>query len=79
MARMSRTTIMAEDELLDRLRAIARTEGVSLGEVIREGLEWRAALRSRPPSFVGAVSSAEAHDLGRTYRDVLYPGRHTRG
>jgi hypothetical protein len=55
MAKMSRTTIMAPDDLLDRLRAIAMEEGMSLGEVIREGLEWRAKLRGRPPSFVAAA------------------------
>lgn len=57
MARMSRTTIMASDELLEQLREIARTEGVSLGEVIRQGLEWRARTRRRLPSFVGAIES----------------------
>jgi hypothetical protein len=50
---MQRTTIMADDSLLDRLRAIARDEGVSLAEVIREGMELRAQ-RSRPTvTFVG--------------------------
>lgn len=51
--KMSRTTIMAPDDLLDRLRAIAKEEGVSLGDVIREGMEWRAKLRNGVPSFVG--------------------------
>ena len=53
--KMSRTTIMAPDELLDRLRVIAKEEGVSLGQVIRQGLEWRANRRHRPPSFIGAI------------------------
>ncbi len=57
MARMSRTTIMADDALLDELREIAEEEGVSLGEVIRQGLEWRAKTRRRVPSFIGAVAS----------------------
>jgi len=57
MARMSRTTIMADDELLDELRRIAKDEGVSLGEVIRQGLEWRARTRRRVPSFIGAIES----------------------
>lgn len=55
MARMSRTTIMADDALLDELRAIAAEEGISLGEVIRQGLEWRAKTRRRVPSFVGKL------------------------
>jgi hypothetical protein len=75
MARMSRTTIMADDELLDELRAIAKQEGVSLGEVIRQGLEWRARIKRRPPSFIGAVTEGEPGDLSRTYRDILYPNR----
>lgn len=52
MARMTRTTIMAEKELLDELRAIASEEDLSLGEVIRQGLELRARTRRRPPSFL---------------------------
>lgn len=58
MARMSRTTIMADDALLEQLRAIAKQEGISLGQVIRQGLEWRVLQRRRcPPSFIGAVES----------------------
>ena len=55
MARMSRTTIMADDRLLDELREIAEEEGISLGEVIRQGLEWRAKTRRRVPSFIGKL------------------------
>lgn len=56
MTRMSRTTIMADDALLDQLRKIAREDGVSLGEVIRQGLEWRAQTRHRPPSFLAKIA-----------------------
>lgn len=73
MAKMSRTTIVADDELLDRLRAIAKTEGVSLGEVIRQGLEWRAQTKRRPPSFIGAVTSPGGpHDVARRVKEILY-------
>ena len=34
----------------EQLRAIAKAEGVSLGEVMRQGLEWRVQTRRRPPS-----------------------------
>lgn len=61
MARMSRTTIMAPDELLDQLRQIADEEGVSLGHVIREGLEWRAKARRRVPSFIGKIATTGGH------------------
>jgi hypothetical protein len=54
---MRRTTIMADDALLDRLRTIAHEEGVSLAEVIREGMELRAQ-RSRPAlTFVGSIAT----------------------
>ncbi|MEX2553720.1 MAG: CopG family transcriptional regulator [Actinomycetota bacterium] len=55
---LKRTTIMAEEELLARLRAIARSEGVSLAEVIRQGLELRAS-GGRRFGFVGAIRSQE--------------------
>jgi hypothetical protein len=48
---MVRTTVMADPELMDELRSIAKEEGISLGEVMRQGLEWRARTR-RPPSFL---------------------------
>lgn len=52
MTRMVRTTVMADRELIDELRAIATEERISLGEVIRQGLEWRAQTKRRPPSFL---------------------------
>lgn len=73
MAKMTRTTIVADDELLDQLRAIAKTEGVSLGAVIRQGLEWRAQTKRRPPSFIGAVTSPGGpHDVARRVKEILY-------
>lgn len=56
---MKRTTIMAPDELLDRLQAIARQENVSLAEVIRQGLELRAQQAMRRPRFVASGRSDE--------------------
>lgn len=70
--KMSRTTIMAPDDLLDRLRAIAKEENVSLGAVIRQGLEWRARLRRRPPTFVGAVATGPpGHDTASRDEEVI--------
>ena len=69
---MTRTTIMADDALLERLREIARSEGVSLAEVIRQALEWRAKLRGRPPSFVGAApSEGGPHDASRHVDELV--------
>jgi hypothetical protein len=70
---MTRTTIMADDRLLDRLREIAKAEGVSLAEIIRQGMEWRALrTRRRPPSFIGAISTGEGeHDTASRDEEIL--------
>ena len=73
---MSRTTIMADDKLLDQLRAIAKDEGISLGEVIRQGLELRARARRRRPGFVGSVASGDRpHDTAARHEEILYGWR----
>jgi hypothetical protein len=66
---MIRTTVMADPELISELRSIAKHERISLGEVIRQGLEWRASTRRRVPSFVkrrmpavDGTDDAAAHD-----------------
>ncbi len=71
MAKMVRTTIMADGELLEQLRSIAKDEGISLGEVIRQGLEWRVNTRRRVPSFIGAVASDEMTDAARDEEIIL--------
>lgn len=55
---MKRTTIMAEPEVLDRLRALARDRGSSLAEVVREALEEKARQYRPKPTFLGIASSA---------------------
>jgi len=63
---MKRTTIMADEDLLDRLQRIAQQEGVSLAEVIREGLELRARQRRRlPRSFGVGAASEPPYDMAR--------------
>lgn len=71
MARMSRTTIMADDALLDELREIAEEEGVSLGEVIRQGLEWRAKTRRRVPSFIGKTVASGHTDTSARVDELI--------
>ena len=78
---------MAPEELLERLREIARREGVSLAHVMREGLEWRARQRPRRGHAVGGrrrlPSSAEANRQGGEHADTnqatLGLGGRTRG
>ncbi len=73
---MKRTTIMADEELLARLRAIALREDVSLAEVIRQGLEWRARQPRPRPSFIGSVSTGDAaHDTAERAGEAPYEPR----
>lgn len=54
---MQRTTIVAPEELLDRLRIQASDRGVSLATVIREALEAQAE-KARPiPRTLGMFAS----------------------
>ena len=70
---MNRTTIMADDELLARAREVARREGISLAELIRQGIELRVSRRRRPPSFIGALRTGdEPHDTARWSADAPY-------
>lgn len=68
---MQRTTIMAEPETLERLRALARERGVSFAEVAREALQAKAAEYRPRPSCFGIGSSgrrdvSERAGVGRT-------------
>lgn len=70
---MKRTTIVAPEELLDRLHAIAERERVSLAEVIRQGLEWRVAQTYKPPRFIGVGRSTRPpYDTARRAGDTDY-------
>jgi predicted transcriptional regulator len=61
---MKRTTIMADEEILERLRAIARRDRVSLGEVIRQALDWRA--RQTPKRRLAFIGTIEDDGFGDT-------------
>jgi len=73
---MKRTTIMASEEILDRLQIIAREERTSLAHVIREALEWRATRPERVPRFIGCgQSEGEPNDMGRQSSEIEYTPR----
>jgi hypothetical protein len=73
---MVRTTVMADQGLLDRLREIARREGLSLGEVIRQGMEMRAAAGRKGLGFIGVAESADPpYDTGARSGDIGYQPR----
>jgi predicted transcriptional regulator len=54
---MRRTTVMADDLTLERLKSLARDRGVSLGQIIREALNEKAAQYRPKPHSVGIASS----------------------
>jgi hypothetical protein len=56
---MIRTTIMAEEETLQRLRALARERGVSLAQVVREALEQKAEEYRPKPKILGMFTSGD--------------------
>jgi hypothetical protein len=56
---MERTTIMADEKLLDAARRTAEREGVSLAEVIRQGIELRVRQGSGRRGFIGAFASGK--------------------
>jgi hypothetical protein len=62
---MQRTTVMADEETLEKLRALARQRGVSFAEVVRAALDEMAAAYHPKPSSIGVGQS----DPARTARD----------
>ena len=67
---------MADDDLLDRLRAIARDEGVSLAEVIREGMELRAQGGRPRVTFIGiGRSGRRGHRTAEKAGDLRFEPR----
>jgi hypothetical protein len=62
---MKRTTLMAEEALLERLRAQARERGLSFAQVVREALEEKARQYRPKPKSPGSGSSGRG-DIART-------------
>lgn len=54
---MQRTTIMADEAIVDRLRHLARERHVSFAEVVREALNDKAATFRPKPTSLGAGQS----------------------
>lgn len=54
---MQRTTIMADEDTVDRLRELARERRVSLATVIREALQEKARSYRPSPASIGAGQS----------------------
>jgi hypothetical protein len=73
---MKRTTIMADEEMLERLRAVARWDHLSLAEVIRQGMELRVQQAPRRFRFIGAGSSSEPpYNMSELASDLQFEPR----
>ena len=57
---MERTTIMADESVLDRLRRLARERGVSFAAVVREALDEKARTYQPKPLSLGSGESRPA-------------------
>lgn len=65
---MQRTTIMAEEHLLEQLRQVAAERRVSLAALIREALEEKVRV-TQPKPHSGGIGESGAGDLGRRSGD----------
>ncbi len=71
---MKRTTIFADEEMLNALREIARREGLSVAEVIRQALDRFIAEQrggQRLPSIVG-IGGSGRRDIAETCEVLLW-------
>lgn len=75
---MKRTTIFAEERLLNRARKVAERRGVSFAELVRDAIEqYIAAPQSagRLPSIAGKFSSGKL-DTSERVDELLWTDAH---
>ena len=73
---MRRTTIFADDALLDALQAIARRRGTSLAEVARDALAAYVArqhAKRKPLTFL-AIGRSGRNDVAERFEELLKEG-----
>jgi hypothetical protein len=73
---MKRTTVFAEDTLLDALRAIARRRGVTLAEVTRDALSAYVSKHGsgrKPLSIIG-IGRSGRRDIAERAEELLKEG-----
>ena len=71
---MKRTTIFADESMLDALKEIARMEGLSIAEVIRQALNRFIADRQRNkrlPSILG-IGQSGRKDVSERFEELLW-------
>jgi hypothetical protein len=71
---MVRTTVMADQQTMDRLKALARDRGVSLATIVREALEDKAKEYRPKPKSLGMGSSGRS-DIATTEGSERVPPR----
>jgi hypothetical protein len=77
---MKRTTILADESLLEGLRHIARKERMSLSATIRRALEEFVDRRQEEgtlPSFVG-IGGSRRRDIAERVDELLWTSPHRR-
>ncbi len=70
---MKRTTIVAPEELLERLRRVAEDRGISLASLIREALEEKANTCRPKPRSLGMGDSGRTDIARRTAEEPIVP------
>ena len=70
---MQRTTIVASESLLERLRRIAADRGVSMATVIREALEDKAEQSHPKMRSLGLGDSGRTDIARRTAEEPIVP------
>ncbi len=70
---MRRTTIVAPDDLIDRLRREATERGVSLATVMREALEEKARSWRPKPRSLGIGDSGRTDIARRIGEESIAP------
>jgi dephospho-CoA kinase len=73
---MRRTTVFAEDSVLDALRAIARRRGITLAEVTREALSAYVFKHRghRKPLSIIAIGRSGRRDIAEHAEELLKEG-----
>jgi predicted CopG family antitoxin len=65
MTVMTRTTIIADDHVIARLKGLARERGISFSQVVREALEEKAREHRPKPKSIGVFRSSRT-DIAST-------------
>ncbi len=73
---MRRTTVFADDEVLDALQAMARRRGITLAEITREALAAYVSRRQgkRKPLSLAGIGRSGRDDVAERAEDLLKEG-----